>query len=270
MHTVTRWVMVLGAFLVLMAGPGCTSSPRASGGGSGDSLDAGFRALERRQFDEAIARADAHLRANPRGPGAAEALYLRGRAHEERGAASQHHADRDYQTARSIYQQAMSMQPSPQLHGLLNAGMANVAYWLEDFTTAMTQWQAAYPRLEHSDAKAWTLYRIALCQQRLGQFEAADGTFAQVQQRYPGTLPAQRAGERQGSRAFAVQVGVFSTQGAADNAVAALQQQGAPVQRMTDPMGRQIIRLGPVPSYQQARTLRERHAAAYPDAFIVP
>jgi tetratricopeptide (TPR) repeat protein len=244
---------------------GCT------GGSAGrDGLQAGFRALEMQQYDQALSHADNHLRHTPRGPGAAEALYLRGRVHEQRPAASSQQARRDYETARAAYSSALALTNAPALEANLRAGLANAAYWLEDYSTAATQWQMAYTRLPTTDAKAWTLYRIGLCQQRLGQFNQADATFATVQQRYRGTLAAQRAAERQGSRAFAVQLAVYSTPALADQTVASLQGQGAPVQRSVDSLGRQIVRVGPVSSYEQARLLRDRFVGSFPDAYIIP
>jgi tetratricopeptide (TPR) repeat protein len=272
MHTGSYQAVLAAVACCLISGAiaGCGAGAGAQGERQAHSLNSGYRALEAKNYEQAMSASDAHLRANPRGAGAAEALYLRGRALEERGAASPQEAQRDYAAARAAYSQALAMGPSPQLEGHIRAGVANIAYWSDDYSTAISQWRSAYERLDQTDAKAWTLYRIGLSQQRLGQFEEADRTFAQVQQRYAGTLPAQRAGERVGSRSFSVQVAVFSTPAAADNAVASIRQQGAPVQKSMDVAGRQVVRVGPVPSYQQARVLRERFAGAFPDAFIIP
>ena len=62
----------------------------------------------------------------------------------------------------------------------------------------LEQWSQAYPHLTDPDQRVWALYRIGLCEQRLGRFEHADATFAQVQKQYPGTVPAARAREKQG------------------------------------------------------------------------
>ena len=68
---------LLVAIVVLIAG--CNSDNNAK-----QNLSAGYRALEERQFDEAMARADQHLAESPGRSGSAEALYLKGRALEQK------------------------------------------------------------------------------------------------------------------------------------------------------------------------------------------
>jgi hypothetical protein len=39
---------------------------------------------------------------------------------------------------------------------------------------------------------------------------------------------------------------------------------------MTDGQGRTVLRVGPMPSYQQALAMKQRYADRYPDALILP
>jgi cell division septation protein DedD len=111
---------------------------------------------------------------------------------------------------------------------------------------------------------------MGLCQQRLGQFQQADQTFAMVQQQHPGSTPAQRAKEHVGVRSFFVQLVTFKTAASADKAVAALRREGVEPARIENDQGFQQIRVGPVQSYAQAVSLKTRFADRYPDAIIVP
>jgi cell division septation protein DedD len=114
------------------------------------------------------------------------------------------------------------------------------------------------------------LYRAGLSQQRSGNFAEADKTFAAVQQQFPNTEPARRAAAHQGARGFHVQVGVFATPANADATLASLRTDGVIGMRLTDPAGRNVVRIGPAPTYEQAKALKTRLAAKYPDAIIIP
>jgi 8-oxo-dGTP pyrophosphatase MutT (NUDIX family) len=199
-------------------------------------------------------------------------------AAEEAGAAGRREEAKQHLVdAANAYQRAISLQdpkPPPQVEGLCRAGLANAAYYLDDYPTAAREWAAAMPLVTQADAKAWMLYRVGLCQQRLGSFEAADQTFAQVRSQYPaaaGGEPARRAATRAGLRGFYVQVGTFTSPVNADRAIAALHKGRVPAARGTDPAtGRQIVRAGPVPSYPEAKALKQYLAGQYPDAVVVP
>src|SRR4051794_32492737 len=81
-----RWAVVArmiwaGVAVALLAGcgSGMTREQR-------NAIGAGYQSLNTRQFDEAISRADAYLISTPRGPGSAEAMYIKGRGYEGRKA----------------------------------------------------------------------------------------------------------------------------------------------------------------------------------------
>ena len=183
---VWRCVILLGAALL---GAGCAGDNRMDG------LKSGYAALESQQYDQAISEADAFLAQTPAGAGSAEALYLRGRAFEQRTAASPHEAAANLQNARAAYVEALRSNPSPKLGAYIHTSVANVAYFQDDYATALNEWAYAYEKLDDEEVRAWVLYRIALCHQRMGRFGDADRVFAVVERTFPGTLPAQRAKE---------------------------------------------------------------------------
>jgi outer membrane protein assembly factor BamD (BamD/ComL family) len=238
-------------------------------------LTEAYAAFERKQFDAAYAGAERVLAGNPTGPGAAEAQYLRGRVLEERAAQASSRGDitaakTDLQAARDAYNAGLSANPARELQGRIQAGIANVAYFQEDYSTAIAQWTAAHEKLSEPQSKAWVLYRVGLSQQRFGQFAEADKTFAAVQQQHPNTEPARRAAAHQGARGFHVQLGVYSSPANADNALAGLRADGVIGMRLTDNAGRNVVRVGPMRTYEEAKSVRARLAAKHPDAMIIP
>ena len=235
-------------------------------------LEEGYQALERQQYNDAIAKADEVLASTKPGEGSAEALYLKGRALEAKNAAgvTADEARENLQSARQAYIAALGENPAAPLAAYVRASLGNVAYFQDDYPTAIAQLQAAYDDLDRPDLQAWALYRIGLSQQRQGKFEEADQTFARVQQRYGGTIPAQRAREHQGARAFYVQLATFAQPASADRAAADLKRQGVPAARVPGPEGRAFLRIGPIASYSAAQFMKSRFADKYPDAVIIP
>ena len=240
-----------------------------------EALDAAYAAFGRRQYDEAMAGADRVLAGNPQSPGAAEAQYLRGRVFEERsraaGAGGNLTAARSTMAAaREAYNAALLLAPAPPLEGDIRTQLANVAYHLEDYATAIAQWSAAADKVTDPQEKAWVMYRLGLSQQRFGNFPDADRTFAAVQQQFPNTEQARRAAAHQGARGFHVQVGTFSTPANAAAALADLRAGGVVGLSLPNPAGQHVVSVGPAPTYEQAKALRLRVAGKYPDAVIVP
>ena len=235
-------------------------------------LNQAYAAFDAKQYDAAMQGADRVLVGNRDGAGAAEAHYLRGRVFEERAiqATDPVATKTSLVYARSAYNAALGARPSAEVEGRAHAGIANVAYFQDDYATAIAEYTAAFNKLTDPTSKAWALYRVALSQQRFGNFDEADQTFAKVQQGFQSSEPAKRAGQHQGARGFQVQVGTYGTPANAQNTVAALRADGVIGTQQTDPNGRMVVRVGPVPTYDQARALKARLAAKYPDALIIP
>jgi tetratricopeptide (TPR) repeat protein len=251
------------AFALVVAGCAADNATKQN-------LQAGYAALEAQRFDEAVGRADQQLSRAPQGPGSADALYLKGRAIEQRVKANPAQARADLQQARHCYLEALNQRPSRTLDAYLLTSLANIDYAEEDYAAALTKWSEVFSSLDNADVKSWVLYRVGLCQQRLGQFDAADRTFASVVDQYPRTLPAERARQHMGHRAFTVQVATFEKPQAAESAMQELRREGAVPTRVVDASGHHIVTIGPAANYAQARQLVSRFASRYPHASIVP
>jgi TolA-binding protein len=285
-------LVVLGALAALGPAGGCVPPEGAGAAGAGangaapppaplkprelgEALDAAYAAFAQRRHDEAMAGAERVLAGNPQGPGAAEAQYLRGRVLEERsrdaaGAGNLAAARSAIQAARDAYNAALLLAPAAALEGEVRTQLANVAYHQEDYATAIAQGTAAYEKVIDAEAKAWVLYRVGLSQQRFGNFTDADRTFAAVQQQFPNTEQSRRAAAHQGARGFHVQVGTFGSPANADAALKDLRASGVIGMSLPNASGQQVVRVGPAPTYEQAKALRARLAGKFPDAIIVP
>ncbi|MDB5303061.1 MAG: Pseudouridine synthase [Phycisphaerales bacterium] len=254
--------------LFLMVVPGCVDTAARQ-----QVLD-GSSSLKSGDYDGALQRADTYLQKYPNGPDAAEAYYLRGRAYEQRAQEPRYsptpaQARANFAAAREAYNRGLALRPPPVVQADLHAQIANIAYYEEDYNTAAREWQTAYQNAQPDTVKAPILYRIGLCQQRLGRFNEADRSFAIVRQQYPDTEAAGKAASRVGARAFYVQVGVFADATNAEKAAIALRQQGFATSRAVD-AGRQIVRVGPMATYAEARDTKTRLGALYPGAIIQP
>lgn len=261
------WILIIG-----LLGGCTTTSSRVS---NRQALNAGYQSLAAKDYEAAMARASEFLQRQPEGPGSAEALYLQGRVYEQRAeedasAGREAQSKSDLQQARSTYQRALQLSPSARVDALIRAGIANVAYFEEEYPTAMQKWAESYDNIQQPDAKAWILYRMGLCQQRLGRFDQADNSFSIVRHDYPGTEPAQRAGTHLGARAFYVQVGAYTDAANADKMVSTLQSQGYKVSKAIESGGKQAVRVGPAQTYAEAKSLRARLLPSYPGAMIEP
>jgi hypothetical protein len=195
---------------------------------------------------------------------------MKGLGLEQKTYATRAQADAGWQEARQAYVEALSRSPSPRLEAYIRASLANVAYFQDDYATAVSEWSRAHEKMDNPDVQAWILYRVGICRQRMNQFAEADTIFEAVQQRHPGTVQAQRAREHSGARAFSVQLATFANGASADSAVATLRREGALARKQPDGKGRSVVLVGPFTSYQQARSVRNRYAAVYPDALILP
>jgi outer membrane protein assembly factor BamD (BamD/ComL family) len=258
--------------LALLAGGCASGEDKAAATSRRSELAAGFAALDQRQYDEAIAAGARVLAQDATGPGSAEALYLQGRAYEQKAkdAPTASEAREQLRAARGVYARALSASPPQPLAAYVRAGLANVSYFLEDYATAAREWEAAAEHLSDPDVRAWVLYRAGLSRQRIGNFAEADRHFAQVRQQFPGTEQARRAESHAGATNFHVQVGTYASRANAEQVIGLLMAQGYSPARAADSSGRHIVAVGPLSTYNQAKALRDRLGPQYPDAKIVP
>jgi len=263
------------SYLVLaaLAVGGCSNSVNPAGR---QQLQQGYQAIAQNDYEGAMRAAEQFLHDHPQSTGGtAEALYLEGRVYEHRATTEeaqgrQSESKMDLQTARSTYVRALSLPAEPRVTALIHAGVANTAYFQDDFSTAMNEWAVAYPQIQQQEAQAWILYRIGVCQQRLGRFDQADRSFTQVRQQFPSSEPAKRAVSHQGAKAFYVQVGAFADTANADKTVASLQSQGFRASKLAPQPNRQEVVVGPAYTYADAKALRGKLVGAYPGAMIEP
>jgi tetratricopeptide (TPR) repeat protein len=259
------WTITVLAALLLAAG----CAPRSPGAQRAALSDA-TAALQARDHAAAIQIADQVLASSPDPATAARAYYLRGRAIEDLVVQSPEQAKQNLALARQSYVAGLNASPDRELGAYLHASLADVAYWQEDYATAVAEGSIAYPRLPAGESQAWTLYRVGVAQQRLGQFDAADRTFAEVQRRHAGTEPAVRARDRVGKRAFFVQLATFQNAAAAEKLAGEVASAGLPPHRLIDEQNRHIVGIGPLASYAIAQQARSRFTARFPDALIIP
>lgn len=273
MRNATRTLKAIGFGLAALMAAGCSSGPTPNDRAK---LHAGYQSLNQRDYDAAMTAAEQFLRTHPAGsPGSAEALYLQGRVYEQRATSAERTGDdqrsrMDLQSARAAYVKALTVPAEPRLVALIHSGVANVAYFQDDYGTAMNEWAVAFPDLAEPEAKAWALYRIGICQQRLGRFDQADHTFISVRQQFPKATPAERASLHLGARAFYVQVGAFSDVKNADRIAASLSSQGFHAARAVGTSGQNEVRVGPANTYAEAKQLQARLLGTYPTATIEP
>jgi tetratricopeptide (TPR) repeat protein len=238
-------------------------------------LRQGYDALAIQQYSTAMDDANAVLAANADGTLPAEAHYLRGRVFEETAMATPPSSAQaaDLQNARDEYREAISLPHGTDLDGDARAGAAMVAFAQEDYETALQQWKGAYAELKKPEDRIRTLYRMGQAEQRLGQWVLADQYFQQVQQLAPGTEVAANARAHQGFRAFYVQIVASVSSSQATALQKQLNASGVAAQIAPGPTsatGHLSVRSGPMQTYSQAKSLRDRLLSKYPNALILP
>lgn len=262
------WItLTIGVIFMAVAG-GCGPRSVAPTTGARGDLNAGYSALDSGNADAAQARADAFLASHPRGVGAAEAHYLRGRAHELRSTKDGANAQQHLQNARLAYLEALKHSPNTDLEPRIRASIGNVAYFQDDYNTALAQLNYAAERLPDAESQAWALYRSGICHQRLGRFAMADKVFDQVQTRFPQYEPARRARAHRGMTSFSVQLAAYQDNAAADQLVNEVRRQGLAVIKTRDTKGLNIVSIVNIPSYDEAKRIKARFSAEHPDAII--
>src|SRR2546426_292476 len=79
---------------------------------------------------------DKYLAEHPGGAGSAEAMYLRGRAVEQRTKYSDNEVIANLRQARGIYDKALEASPSRFLESYIRTSLGNVSYWLGDYAAS--------------------------------------------------------------------------------------------------------------------------------------
>lgn len=256
---ISAWVLLA---LAALAG-GCNQDQPA--------LTQGYASLANHQYRNALDSADAQLRRTPSGSSAAEAWYLRGRTLEAWPAATPGAAAANLGGARQAYEMGLACNPEGQLRAYLRASLGNVAFFQDDYLKAEEMSRLAYADLRDQDTRAWTLYRVGLSRQRLGQFASADQIFNDVVREFPASLQARRAAENRGARAFYLRLGAFTSNISAERGADDLRRKGyRGISVWRDARGYYLLRLGPYGTYAQAKAGKAAVASRYPDAIVMP
>jgi cell division septation protein DedD len=100
-------------------------------------------------------------------------------------------------------------------------------------------------------------------------FSQADKSFGDVQKFYPGTDAAARAAARLGEKEFYVEIGKFTDTAGAEKAAGTLRNNGFAASRANDG-GEQIVRIGPLATYNDAKAVQSQVFKDYPKAIIMP
>jgi tetratricopeptide (TPR) repeat protein len=240
---------------------------------------AGSQALTDHQPDAALADASAYLHQHPTGPAAAGAHYIQGRAYEMKistDRAEQRMLLTSAHTAFELALHDLATAPDPNLEMDVHGELSNVAFFQDDFPTAIDQAQRAMTLDQTPKDQRHLLMCIGSSEQRLGRFEDAAMTFHQVEQRYPGTPEAAAAHDAAARRNFYVQLATYASAPPANTLVDQLSAPGGPlsgvgaVSSRVDMMGHTILDAGPFTTYPAAKQVREQVLAYFPDAVVVP
>lgn len=255
--------------LFLIGAAGCANDNTTK-----ENLTAGFSSLSNPshddEFADALSRADAQIAKDPQGKGSPEAYYLRGRALEQRVKHSQQQSDSDLAAARVAYIDAINRHPNNDLEQYIRISLGNICYWQDDYATALQQWTTVQGKMKDETLNAFALYRMGLCEQRLGNFSGADNTFDDVQKKYPTSDAALRAKSHTGFKYFAVQLATFANAKTADQTAKSLSREIPSAQHVVDARGQHVVTVGHANNYAQALQIKSHFASRYPDAVIVP
>jgi tetratricopeptide (TPR) repeat protein len=263
--------LILGVAIAPML-PGCLDVP------SRQILNRGYSELSAQQYDPADADANEFLRAHPDGSGVAEAWYLKGRIAEAKAlddTASPTPEDKHewLERAKEAYVQGLQSGGPTNVRAQLHTGVANVDFHEDDYNGAVREWLASYENIPGEDTKAWVLYQIGRSQQRLGEFDQADKSFARLQRDFPASEAAARSQSRVGINAFHVEVKKYGDLAIAEKAANDLRSKGFPASRIVD-AGWQIVQIGPLPTFADARavqnSLSKEFPKEYPNSVISP
>jgi tetratricopeptide (TPR) repeat protein len=258
-------IFVVGFAVVCCCAGGCMSRAARQ------ELASAQTALEQKRYDEAMAAADRYLKEDPKGIGAAEALYFKGRALEQRVKRDDAQFTADLNASKANYVEAMERNPSRELEAYVQTSLGNVNYWLNEYVAAEAALEKGYDLLPAGDLKGWALYRLGLSRQRQGNWADADKTFAAVQKEFAGTEVSKRSREHQGAKAFHVQVAAFQKPANAEHVIADLRRRGVGAQSVHKPeRNLYVVMAGPARTYAEAMSIRSRVSGQFKDAVIVP
>jgi TolA-binding protein len=201
------------------------------------------------------------------GPEVARALYLRGVSHARAGQRAQAYADLRRCVATPTDADAVW-----RAYVVLGTLHFEDGQWRE----AAQNLRAAAERMPAKPPKDAVLYRLALCHERLGEWQRASELYSEITRFYTGGQYAEAAHRRLQLNAnyFAVQCGAFRDRGNAETRRAELEGKGLEAYIHQEIRGRTpmyIVLVGRYAAYEQALSqLAMIQREFVPDAILWP
>jgi tetratricopeptide (TPR) repeat protein len=179
----------------------------------------GERAYREKQYQRATDQLSAFLGEVKQGPEVGRALYVRGMAAALVG---------QRPLAYSDLRRATQESSDPQLAWQPYVALGVLSFEDEDWGSALQALSTAVQRMPSAPPKDAVLFRVGLCNERLGRWGAAAGPYQRIVLDFPAGPYVENAKRRLQLQAdhFAVQCGVFSRPENAGDLVNRLQQQG--------------------------------------------
>ncbi len=259
-HFKFRLLIAVFAAFALAFVAGCQSTPQTPRA----NLSAGYQAYQNHDFAAAHNTAAAFVRANPKSPNIDEAYYLAGLAQEAQGHVA---------AAQTDYLAAISHSSRPQLISKSSAALGDIAYAAGHFQRAIAYYQRAAQVDPAVGLPVPALMRLAISQQNVGDWAAANATFSAIEQAAPGTTAALIAQQRYGQNHFCVQFGAYSLSSAAWNEIRLLHLAGVNALVVAQSLHGQtlyLVQSGFFSTFKAALAARTVWAVHQPQAIVVP
>lgn len=247
---------------VVMGCAGCTGLTREQQ----DLLWKGEDAYRRKQYMTAIVHLDKFLGQVEGKPEVGKASYLRGLCHARTQQRAQAYAD---------LRRAVGIEGDSEILWRAYVTLGSLQFDDGDWSGAVESLSAGRSRMPSAPPRDVVLYRIGLCQERLGRWDESRTTFAELVSAFPSSPQAAGARRRLelSPRYFSIQCGVFREQKNAEGQQLQLRRQNLPaVVRSEQRDGKSVfvVLSGEYASYEEAKRRLPEVQKAAPDAVLWP
>ena len=229
-------------------------------------LQQGQRHYEAGEYVEAVKVLDRFLAGWAATDAAAEAYYIRGQSYLKLG---------QPRRCRPDLERALTQCKRPELCANVHVALGSMDWAGGRTSAAIDHYRQALPDLSGRPPKDIVLYRLGVGLQRAGQWSQARKHLAELIGRYP-TSAVITAARRRFSWTydyFTIQVGAYSSSGAAAKEAGRLQHAGLPAEKRLDTRsGRPLhaVRVGHYTTYAEAARHLPRIRQTAGEAIIVP
>ena len=234
--------VVLTCLLSGCAGSGLTTAQQAD-------LDQGLACYERNDYGRALAQLDRFLGEVEEGPEVAQALYIRGLCNAQLGRRSSAYAD---------LHRCAELPTDTDIAWRNYIVLGTLYFEDEKWVQAAQSLRAAADRMPNAPPKDFVLFRLGLCHERMGQWQAALGFFGEIPRLFTSGAYLKAAQRRLRIKAshHAVQCGAFGEKANAQKLVTDLEQQGLEPYIFEETRGRAplyVVLVGKYQSYDDVR-----------------